>query len=87
MFPSWNFVVTIFPSSSAPPYSNPSQRLQWQLLLRGDRCPASRSGEALKESWLSIEFTLLFDGGNSTSVLPSWANHALSQLQTDIYGQ
>ncbi len=38
-----------------------------------------------KNLGMSIELTLLFDGGGSTSVPASWTNDSLSQLQTDLY--
>jgi arabinogalactan endo-1,4-beta-galactosidase len=34
---------------------------------------------------MSVELTLLFDGGGSTSVPASWTNDSFSQLQTDLY--
>jgi arabinogalactan endo-1,4-beta-galactosidase len=72
--------------SSAPPYSNPSQSG-----CSGNACYAETDAQDLdlakrsKNLGLSVELTLLFDGGSSTSVPPPWANHTLSQLQTDIY--
>lgn len=72
--------------SSAPPYSNPSQ-----TGCSGSACYAETEAQDLdlakraKNLGLSLELTLLFDGGNSASVPPAWANHTLSQLQTDIY--
>ncbi|MBZ5681902.1 MAG: glycosyl hydrolase 53 family protein [Acidobacteriia bacterium] len=72
--------------SSAPPYSNPSQ-----TGCSGNACYAETEAQDLdlakrtKNLGMSVELTLLFDGGNSASVPPSWAGHSLSQLQTDIY--
>jgi arabinogalactan endo-1,4-beta-galactosidase len=34
---------------------------------------------------MSLELTLLFDGGSSTSVPSAWATDTLTQLQSDIY--
>jgi len=72
--------------SSAPPYSNPSQ-----TGCSGNACYAETDAQDLdlakraKNLGLSLELTLLFDGGSSTSAPPAWASHTLSQLQTDIY--
>jgi arabinogalactan endo-1,4-beta-galactosidase len=72
--------------SSAPPYSNPSQ-----TGCSGNACFAETEAQDLdfakrtKNLGMSLELTLLFDGGSSNSVPPSWANHTLSQLKTDIY--
>jgi arabinogalactan endo-1,4-beta-galactosidase len=72
--------------SSAPPYSNPSQ-----TGCAGNACYAETDARDLdlakrsKNLGLSLELTLLFDGGSSASVPPAWANDTLSQLQTDIY--
>jgi arabinogalactan endo-1,4-beta-galactosidase len=72
--------------SSAPPYSNPSQPG-----CTGNACFAETEAKDLdlakraKNLGMSLELTLLFDGGTSASVPPAWANHPLSQLQTDIY--
>lgn len=35
---------------------------------------------------MSLQLTLLFDGGNSISVPAAWAGHTLAQLKTDVYG-
>ena len=78
-------MVRIRPSS-APPYSNPSQ-----TGCDGNACYAETDAEDLdlakrtKNLGMSLELTLLFDGGSSASVPPAWANHTLTQLQTDIY--
>jgi arabinogalactan endo-1,4-beta-galactosidase len=72
--------------SSAPPYSNPSQSG-----CTGNACFAETEAQDLdlakraKNLGLSLELTLLFDGGGSASVPPAWAGHTLNQLQTDIY--
>lgn len=72
--------------SSAPPYSDPSQ-----TGCTGNACYAETDAQDLdlamrsKNLGLSLELTLLFDGGSSTSVPPAWANHTLTQLQSDIY--
>ena len=72
--------------SSAPPYSNPSQ-----MGCSGNACYAETDAQDLdlakrtKNLGLSLELTLLFDGGSSSSVPPAWSGHTLTQLQTDIY--
>jgi arabinogalactan endo-1,4-beta-galactosidase len=72
--------------SSAPPYSNPSQ-----AGCTGNACYAETDAQDLdlakraRNLGLSVELTLLFDGGGSASVPPAWANDSLAQLQTDIY--
>ncbi|MGA9305233.1 MAG: RICIN domain-containing protein [Candidatus Sulfotelmatobacter sp.] len=72
--------------SSAPPYSNPSQ-----TGCSGNACYAESEAQDLdlakrsKNLGLSVELTLLFDGGSSMSVPPAWADDTLAQLQTDIY--
>jgi arabinogalactan endo-1,4-beta-galactosidase len=72
--------------SSAPPYSNPSQ-----VGCGGNACFAETEAQDLdlakrvKNMGMSLELTLLFDGGSSNSVPASWSGHSLSQLQTDIY--
>src|SRR5580704_17448171 len=72
--------------SSAPPYSNPSQ-----TGCSGNACYAETDAQDLdlarrsRNLGLSVEVTLLFDGGSSASVPPAWASDTLAQLQTDIY--
>jgi arabinogalactan endo-1,4-beta-galactosidase len=72
--------------SSAPPYSNPSQ-----AGCTGDACFAETEAQDLdlakrtKHLGMSLELTVLFDGGHSASVPPAWVGHTLAQLQTDVY--
>lgn len=72
--------------TSAPPYSNPSQ-----TGCSGNTCYAETDAQDLdiarrsRNLGLSVVLTLLFDGGSSSTVPPSWANHTLTQLQTDVY--
>jgi len=72
--------------TSAPPYSDPSQPG-----CSGNACYAETDAQDLdlakraRNLGLSIELTLFFDGGSSTSVPPAWSGHTLSQLQTDVY--
>ncbi|MGD0569170.1 MAG: RICIN domain-containing protein [Candidatus Sulfotelmatobacter sp.] len=72
--------------SSAPPYSNPSQ-----TGCTGNACYAETDAQDLdlakraRNLGLSVELTVLFDGGSSASVPPAWASDTLPQLQTDIY--
>jgi arabinogalactan endo-1,4-beta-galactosidase len=78
-------MVRIRPSST-PPYSNPSQ-----IGCSGDACYAETDAQDLdlakrtKNLGMSLELTLLFDGGSSSIVPPAWSGHTLAQLQTDIY--
>jgi arabinogalactan endo-1,4-beta-galactosidase len=72
--------------SSAPPYSDPSQ-----TGCTGNACYAETDAQDLdlakrtKNLGMSLELTLLFDGGNSASVPPAWSSDDLTQLQTDVY--
>jgi arabinogalactan endo-1,4-beta-galactosidase len=72
--------------SSAPPYSDPSQPG-----CTGNACFAETDAQDLdlakrtKNLGMSLELTLLFDGGSSSSVPPAWSSDTLAQLQTDLY--
>lgn len=72
--------------SSAPPYVDPSV-----TGCRGNACFAETESQDLdlarraKNLGMSIELTLLFDGGNSQSVPPAWAADTLQQAQADLY--
>jgi arabinogalactan endo-1,4-beta-galactosidase len=73
--------------SSAPPYANPSQPQ-----CSGNACYAETEAQDLdlakraKNLGMSLELTLLFDGGASASVPPAWANDTeLAHLQSDLY--
>lgn len=72
--------------SSAPPYSDSSQ-----AGCTGNACFAEMDSHDLdlarraKNLGMSVELTLLFDGGSSSSVPSAWSGHSLSQLQSDIY--
>jgi len=73
--------------SSAPPYANVSQ-----AQCAGNACYGETDAQDLdlakraKNLGMSLELTLLFDGGASASVPPAWTNDAaLSQLQSDLY--
>lgn len=72
--------------SSAPPYANPSQSG-----CVGNLCFAETEEQDLdlarraRNLGMSLQLTLLFDGGRSSSVPASWANHPLDQLEADIY--
>ena len=78
-------MVRVRPSSS-PPYSPPSQ-----TGCTGNACYAETDAEDMdlakraKNLGMSLELTLLFDGGSSASVPPAWSSDTLSQLQTDVY--
>jgi arabinogalactan endo-1,4-beta-galactosidase len=73
--------------TSVPPYANVSQSG-----CTGNACYGETDAQDLdlakraKNLGMSLELTLLFDGGSSSSLPSSWANHSLAQLQTDIYG-
>jgi arabinogalactan endo-1,4-beta-galactosidase len=73
--------------SSAPPYANPSQPG-----CQGNACYAETDAQDLdlarraRNLGLSVELTLLFDGGASASVPPAWASHTeIGDLQSDLY--
>lgn len=72
--------------SSAPPYVNPSQ-----AGCIGDACYAETEAQDLdlakraKNLGMSLQLTLLFDGGHSASVPSAWVGHNLATLQTDVY--
>jgi arabinogalactan endo-1,4-beta-galactosidase len=73
--------------SSVPPYANVSQ-----TGCSGNACYGETEAQDLdlakraKNLGMSVELTLLFDGGASSSVPPAWANDKLlSQLQSDLY--
>jgi uncharacterized repeat protein (TIGR01451 family) len=72
--------------TSVPPYANASQ-----TGCSGNACYAETDGQDLdlakraKNLGLSVELTLLFDGGSSSSVPAAWSTDTLTQLQTDIY--
>ena len=68
--------------SSAPPYSDPSQ-----TGCTGNACYAETDAQDLdlakrsKNLGLSVELTLLFDGGSSASVPPAWASDTLANCR------
>ena len=73
--------------SSVPPYADISQ-----AGCSGNACYGETDAQDLdlarraKNLGMSIELTLLFDGGSSASVPPAWANDTeLTQLQSDLY--
>ena len=73
--------------SSVPPYVNVSQ-----AGCSGNACYGETEAQDLdlakraKNLGMSLHLTLLFDGGNSSSVPSPWANLTLAQLQTAVYG-
>jgi arabinogalactan endo-1,4-beta-galactosidase len=73
--------------SSMPPYATQSST----GACIGNLCTAETEAQDLdlakraKNLGLSVELTLLFDGGNSSSVPASWVNDSFAQLQTDLY--
>ena len=72
--------------SPAPPYVDPSV-----AGCQGNACFAETEAQDLdlarraKNLGMSIELTLLFDGGNSQSVPQAWAADTLEQAQADLY--
>jgi arabinogalactan endo-1,4-beta-galactosidase len=72
--------------TSVPPYANASQSG-----CSNNACYAETDAQDLdlakraKNLGLSVELTLLFDGGGSSSVPSVWAGQTLTQLQTSIY--
>jgi arabinogalactan endo-1,4-beta-galactosidase len=79
-------IVRLRPTS-VPPYANASQ-----AGCSGGACYAETEAQDLdlakraKNLGMSVELTLLFDGGGSASVPSAWANDTtISQLQTDLY--
>ena len=78
-------MVRLRPSSS-PPYANPSQ-----TGCAGNLCYAETDAQDLdlakraRNLGMSVELTLLFDGGTSSSIPGAWASDSFAQLQTDIY--
>jgi arabinogalactan endo-1,4-beta-galactosidase len=72
--------------SSAPPYVDPSV-----TGCQGNACFAETEAQDLdlarraKNLGMSIELTLLFDGGSSQRVPPAWAADTLQQAQADLY--
>ena len=72
--------------SSAPPYANPSQNG-----CSGNLCYGETDAQDLdlakraKNLGMSIQLTLLFDGGNSSSIPAAWASDSFAQLQTDLH--
>jgi arabinogalactan endo-1,4-beta-galactosidase len=72
--------------TSAPPYSNPSQSS-----CSGNACYAETDAQDLdlakraKNLGMSVELTLFYDGGSSSSVPVSWNGQTLSQLQSSVH--
>jgi Glycosyl hydrolase family 53/Ricin-type beta-trefoil lectin domain-like len=78
-------MVRLRPSSS-PPYVDPSAPG-----CQGNACYAETEAQDLdlamraRNLGLSVELTLLFDGGSSQSLPPAWASDTLQQAQADLY--
>lgn len=73
--------------SSVPPYANVSQ-----AQCSGNACYGETEEQDLdlakraKNLGMSVELTLLFDGGSSAGVPPAWAKDTeLSELRSDLY--
>jgi arabinogalactan endo-1,4-beta-galactosidase len=73
--------------TTVPPYANASQ-----AGCTGNACYAETEAQDLdlakraKNLGMSVELTMLFDGGGSSSVPPAWASDStIPQLQTDLY--
>src|SRR6202167_2482381 len=62
-----------------------------QPVCTGNACFAETDAQDLdlakrtKNLGMSLELTLLFDGGSSSSVPPAWSSDTLAQLQNDLY--
>ena len=73
--------------SSMPPYATQSPT----GACIGNLCTAETEAQDIdlakraKNLGMSVELTLLFDGGSSSSVPASWASDSFTQLQTDLY--
>jgi len=78
-------MIRLRPSSS-PPYGTASQ-----TGCSGSLCYAETEAQDLdlakraRNLGMSVELTLLFDGGHSSSIPAAWASDSFAQLQTDIY--
>jgi arabinogalactan endo-1,4-beta-galactosidase len=72
--------------TSAPPYVNPSA-----TGCEGNACYAETDTQDLdlakraKNLGMSIQLSLLFDGGNSQGIPAAWASDTLQQAQADLY--
>jgi arabinogalactan endo-1,4-beta-galactosidase len=72
--------------SSAPPYDGFSPEA-----CSGNLCYAETDAQDLdlakraRNLGMSIELTVLFDGGNSSSIPAAWADDSFAQLQSDLY--
>jgi arabinogalactan endo-1,4-beta-galactosidase len=72
--------------SSAPPYATASQ-----TGCSGSLCYGETEAQDLdlakraRNLGMSIELTVLFDGGSSSSTPASWTSDSFAQLQTDIH--
>jgi arabinogalactan endo-1,4-beta-galactosidase len=73
--------------TSAPPYGSQSSQLPCVENLCTTESDAQDVDLAkrAKNLGMSVELTLLFDGGNSSSVPDAWSSDSLAQLQTDLY--
>jgi arabinogalactan endo-1,4-beta-galactosidase len=73
--------------SSMPPYATQSPT----GACIGNLCYAELEAQDIdlakraKNLGMSVELSLLYDGGNSTSVPAAWASDSFAQLQTDLY--
>jgi len=78
-------MIRLRPSSS-PPYGTASQ-----TGCSSSLCYAETDAQDLdlakraRNLGMSIELTLLFDGGHSSSIPAAWVSDSFAQLQTDIY--
>jgi arabinogalactan endo-1,4-beta-galactosidase len=72
--------------TSAPPYVDPSV-----TGCQGNACYAETEAQDLdlakraRNLGMSIQLSLLFDGGNSRSIPAAWASDTLQQAETDLY--
>jgi len=87
MFKSHGINMVRLRPSSVPPYANISQ-----AGCSGNACYGETEAQDLdlarraKNLGMSVALTLLFDGGNSSSVPPAWSGDThLADLQSDLY--
>ena len=87
MFKSHGVNAVRLRPTSMPPYatqSSSSPCVQNLCTTESDAQDLDLAKRA-KNLGMSVELTLLFDGGSSASLPAAWANDSFTQLQTDLY--